>query len=139
MDGVTGTHGNPRTNAWSQCNGITNPAATDFSGLGYLYNGMAPVYRGIVRCMSLQWLPTWVLLIAGTGAMALPACQGYRVLTHVHGDTLAEVQAYLAASADDPTLAIAAHPVDEIETAAGYGRAQVSLRWASCLASGSGR
>lgn len=70
--------------------------------------------------MSLQRPPTWVLLVAGTVAMTIPACQGYRVLTHVHGGTLAEVTAYLAASdVDSERLLpmVATHPIDEIETA----------------------
>lgn len=52
--------------------------------------------------------------------MALPACRGYRALTHVHGDTVAEVRGYLAADETDaarllPT--VATHPVPEIEAA----------------------
>jgi len=100
---------------------LNRPAtAIGFWGVGHLYNGTTPVYRGVVRCVSLRMTSSVVLLIAGSVATALTACQGIRVLTHVHGETLAEVTAYLAASDADaehllPT--ISTHPVDEIEAA----------------------
>jgi poly(3-hydroxybutyrate) depolymerase len=62
----------------------------------------------------------WRLLVAGTITVALPACSTYRSLTHVHGDTLAEVQAYLAANdtaAEKILPTVATHPLDEVEAA----------------------
>ncbi len=78
------------------------------------------MYRGVVGSLSLRTISSWVLLIACTVATTLPACQGYRVLTHVHGDTLAEVTAYLAASdveSEQFLPTISTHPIDEIEAA----------------------
>ncbi len=110
----------PGTNG-SQCNGMTPRAATDISGAVRLYNDPARVYRGVVRPLLSQGVSGWMLLVAGAAAATLSACQGTRVLTHVHGDTIAEVRAYLAADDDSaaerilPT--VASHPLNEIEAA----------------------
>lgn len=62
----------------------------------------------------------WTRLVVAAVATALTACTGRLASTHVHGDTLAEVQGYLAANdADSERLlpTVAAHPVHEVEAA----------------------
>lgn len=60
------------------------------------------------------------MLIVCAVSLALSACQSYRVFTHVHGDTLAEVREYLSADDADAERLLATvstHPVDEVEAA----------------------